>query len=206
MSTELPPSRPGDPTWEIATLFPHQGEWTVGQYLNLNTNRSIEFNDGKLEFLPMPTELHQLIVFYLCTMLKKLNNGDPLGMVLMSPFRVRVSPTKFREPDIMFMLNEHRDRRSERYWDGADLVMEVVSIDDPSRDLETKRIEYAQARISEYWIVDPRDRSIAVLTLDEGATEYRVAGHYRDGQTASSVLLSDFQVEVSIVFDIQKGS
>lgn len=46
-------------------------------------------------------------------------------------------------------------RRQDAYWTGADLAVEVVSEDDPGRDLITKRLEYAQAGIPEYWIVDP---------------------------------------------------
>jgi Uma2 family endonuclease len=52
--------------------------------------------------------------------------------------------------------------------------MEVVSPDDPGRDLETKRREYAQARIPEYWIIDPRTNEILVLTLGESGTTYGV--------------------------------
>lgn len=206
MSTNIPCSRPGDPTWEITALFPNQGEWTAGDYLGLTTNRQVELNNGNLELLPVPTELHQLIAFYLCTALRNLGNENPPGIALLSPFRVRVSPTKFREPDVMFMLNEHRDRRSERYWDGADLVMEVVSEDDPQRDLETKRIEYAQAKIKEYWIVDPRDRTITVLAMDENSGQYSESGHYSDGQLAISVLLGGLRVDVSTVFNQRQSA
>jgi Uma2 family endonuclease len=54
------------------------------------------------------------------------------------------------------MKAEHRNRRTFDYWEGADLVVEIVNRDDPARDLETKRAEYAEAGIPEYWIVDPR--------------------------------------------------
>ena len=52
--------------------------------------------------------------------------------------------------------------------DGADLAIEVVSegAEARERDLETKRAEYARAGISEYWIVDPQESRITVLTLD----------------------------------------
>ena len=65
------------------------------------------------------------------------------------------------------MSEEHRDRIGEEYWEGADLVMEVVSRDAESRkrDLLQKPLEYAEAGIQEYWIVDPRKSSIMVLTL-----------------------------------------
>ena len=32
MSTEIPRSQPGDPVWEIATLFSPQGQWTASEY------------------------------------------------------------------------------------------------------------------------------------------------------------------------------
>jgi Uma2 family endonuclease len=81
--------------------------------------------------------------------------------------------------------------------------MEVVSDDKPSRDWKTKRAEYAQAGIREYWIVDPRDRSITVLSLPEGETVYREAGRYTEGQTAASALLEGFRVDVTEVFQAE---
>lgn len=201
MSTGFPESQRGDPTWEIASLFPTQGNWSAGEYLNLKTNRLVELDDGRLELLPMPTELHQLIAFYMCASLRNLGDGNPPGIAVMAPFRVRVTPTKFREPDVAFMLHKHRERRHEQFWEGADVVVEVVSEDDPNRDLETKRVEYAKAGITEYWIVDPRDRSVLVLTLDAEAEEYREKGRYGVGETASSALLEEFQVDVRAVFE-----
>jgi len=203
MSLNLPlKSQPGEPAWEIATLFPLQGQWSEGEYLGLDTNRMVELNQGTLEVLAVPTELHQLIVQYLYRMLFGLGSGSPPGVALTAPFRVRLSPGRFRQPDVMFMLNEHRARRSNQFWEGADLVIEVVSDDDPNRDLVVKRAEYAQARIAEYWIVDPRDRSLRVLTLDgDSAGTYREVGCYVDGQTAQSILLAELSVDVSRAFD-----
>ncbi len=193
-------SRYGSPTWEIAHLFPNQGSWTEEEYLSLNSNHLIEFADGVLEVLPMPTEQHQLIVALLFECLKAFVKPRDLGSVLFAPMRVLVSESTFREPDIVFLLAQHADRRGNRYWRGADLVMEVVSDDDPDRDLVTKRAEYARAGIREYWIVDPRDQTILVLTLEADASEYSVAGHCTTGETARSVLLDGFSISVSEVF------
>lgn len=201
MASQIPKSQLGDPPWEIATLFPNQGHWCEQEFLSLQTNRLIELNEGKLEFLAMPTELHQLIVLFLYRQLFNLCPEDPPGIALVAPLRVRLPTGKFREPDVVFMLNENSDRRRGQYWEGADLVIEVVSEDDPARDLKTKRTEYAEAGIKEYWIVDPRDCSILVLNLESGMSEYRESGRYTDGQIAQSRLLNAFHVEVSSVFD-----
>jgi len=100
------------------------------------------------------------------------------------------------------MLAEHDQRRGDRFWRGADLVIEVVSPDDHRRDYEIKRREYAQAAIPEYWIVDSQASKIMVLTLEDG--RYRESGHYQLGEQASSCLLDGFSVDVTAVFDAAK--
>ncbi|MCZ0940754.1 MAG: Uma2 family endonuclease [Caldilineaceae bacterium] len=185
-------------TWEIAQLFPAQGHWSEEEYLALDTNHLIELSHGQLEVLPMPTQSHQLLVIALFELLRNFVRKEELGTVLLAPMRVQLWPGKFREPDILFMTAQNDDRRSDRFWEGADLVMEVVSPDDPERDKVTKRREYAQAGIPEYWIVEPTDSSITVLTLQ--GQEYARHGEFVAGETATSVLLDRFTVEVAAVF------
>jgi Uma2 family endonuclease len=110
----------------VALLFPEQGEWSVSEYLDLPGNRLIEFTNGYLEFLPMPTTTHQWIVLLFHQFLYQFVWPD-LGLALFAPLRIRISKKKFREPDVAFMLNEHKDRIKDEYWTGADLAMEVVS-------------------------------------------------------------------------------
>ena len=98
------------------------------------------------------------------------------------------------------MLEENRHRIFQQYWDGADLVMEIVSPDDPARDFETKRREYAIAGISEYWLVNPIDATIVVFTLPEGEQRYKVYGVYVRDTVAESVLLPGFKVDVTACF------
>ena len=192
------PSQTSDPTWEIAYLFPRQGEWSEEAYLALDTNRLVEFVEGHLEVLAMPTQSHQRIVAYLYRLLASFVIARELGEVLFAPFRIRLQGGKYREPDIAFMLAQHADRQGEQFWEGADLVMEVVSPDDPRRDWEVKRAEYAAAGITEYWIVDPRDESIHVLALSEGA--YRLHGTFTGGGEATSLLLQEFTADVAAIF------
>ena len=196
-----PTTKPEDATeltWEIARLFPAQGHWSEEEYLALDTNHLIELSHGQLEVLPMPTQSHQLLVIALFELLRNFVREGRLGTVLLAPMRVQLWPGKFREPDILFMRMENDDRRSDRFWESADLVMEVVSPDDPERDKVTKRREYAQAGIPEYWIVDPTDSSITVLTLQ--GQEYALHGEFVSDETATSVLLDRFTVEVAAVF------
>jgi len=197
-----------EPAWDIAKLFPPQGQWSEKEYLELtaSTNCLVEFTDGRIEVLDMPTTSHPLILLYLIDLLRDFVRPRSLGIAICAPVRMRVGPGKFREPDILFMLAENKGRVGEDYWEGADLVLEVVSTDSKSRrrDLEEKRVDYAEARIPEYWIVDPESRRITVLALAGGASRYSVHGDFPTGQQATSQLLGGFAVEVESVFAAAK--
>jgi Uma2 family endonuclease len=183
----------------LLDLLPPQGGWEEAGYLWLTdrSRRLLEFSDGIIEVLPMPTREHQEVVRALFLALFSFlqpRGGD----VLFAPLRLRVWERKFREPDLLAILDARDPRAQNRYWTGVDLVMEIVSPDAPERDLVEKRREYAEAGIPEYWIVDPRDRTILVLTL--AGDEYAEHGHFAAGQEATSALLPGFAVATDAVF------
>ena len=184
----------------VVSLDPLQGHWTEEQYLLITnqTNRLLEYTDGTIEVLPMPTEEHQNISQFL--FLALLAFLQPVGgKIHYAPLRLRVRAGKFREPDLLLVLDAHDPRRQPRYWLGADLVVEIVGPDNPGRDIEEKPRDYAEARIPEYWIVDPQAGAITVLTLEDDA--YVTHGVFRRGERAVSKLLAGFSVSVDEVFD-----
>lgn len=177
-----------------------QGLWTEQQYIRLSeqTNRLIEFTDGVLEVLSMPTSKHQLIIGFLYRVLYALLEQRG-GIVTFAALPLQLRPGKYREPDVLLLLDRTDPRYQDSSWLGADLVMEVVSPGDPKRDTQMKRRDYAEAGIPEYWIVNPLDETITVLTLQ--GTSYVEHGIFRRGQQASSVLLADLAVSADDVFD-----
>lgn len=195
-----PRSKRGEPTWEMTDFYPRQGEWTEREYLALDTNRLIEFTDGVLEFLPMPTFAHQDIVEYLHSLLKSYVRERRLGKVRFAPLRVNISERKWREPDIVYANHDQVKAANKKYPKGADLVVEVVSEgeDARERDLVEKPVDYAEAGIKEYWIVDPELMTVTVLTLD--GKSYKTHGEFKPGSTATSVLFEAFSVEVDDIF------
>jgi Uma2 family endonuclease len=200
----VPISSDAEFAWEVATLFPEQGSWSEGAYLDLTdgTNRLVELVDGRLEFLPMPTELHQALVGFLNHALYDFVIAHGLGLVPFPPLRVRVRPGRLREPDILFLKKENFGLRSNRVWSGADLVMEVVSPDpkDRQRDYEEKLAEYAAAGIAEYWIIDAQRQLVVVYILAD--SNYELHGEFKRGEQAASALLNGFVVDVAALFDV----
>ena len=181
-----------------------QGCWGDDDYLWLtdHTRRLVEFTDGYLEILPMPSRGHQRILAFLYSAFHAFLAAAG-GEVLFAPLRLRVREGKFREPELL-MVRDARDARSgERFWTGADVVVEGVSPDNPDRDLVQKRDDYAEAAIPEYWIVDPGTETLTVLKLED--RRYVEHGVYARGARAGSPALAGFEVDVGSVFEAARG-
>lgn len=202
LSTTRPamPDQWTEPTWQVAYLFPAQGAWSEEEYLALNTTRLVEFSHGRLDVPSMPSDKHQAIVGFLFTVFLGVVQQMG-GTVRFAPLRLRLWPGKIREPDLMVLLSAADARRQDVYWTGADLVVEVVSEDDPDRDLITKRLEYAQARIPEYWIVDPRSSTVIVLRLE--GESYQLNAQYSLEEIAVSRILPQLRIPVQAVFEAE---
>jgi len=183
------------PLIEILSLFPEQGEWTEEDYFRLpETNRIVELSGGRLIITPSPTEKHQRISLNLLLLIAAYVRSHKSGEIRYSPLNVRLWQDTVRQPDIVFMSNEHKDRIAETCWGVPDLVMEILSESTSKEDRVTKFFEYLKAGILEYWIVDPFKGTIEVFTLENGA--YVTFGRWRIGEIAKSKLLDGFEVSV----------
>jgi Uma2 family endonuclease len=190
-----------------------QRDWTEEEFQILDQSqepRFFEFTDGQVDFLGWPTLIHQSICAEIGFPLHHLLRDHKLGEMVFAVCPVRLRPGRWVSPDIAFELDAKFARQSQNdYFHGADGIMEILSNDDPEwrhLDLVTKRREYAQAGVSEYWIVDPETETITVLTLPAGQTEYAVHGEFKPGQTATSKLLDGFTVDVTACFAAGKGN
>jgi Uma2 family endonuclease len=184
----------------VQEVLPQQGQWNQDAYLRLtdHTSRFIELTDGHIEVLPTPTDEHQSILACLYHVFFAFLQASG-GKALFAPLRLRIRQGKFREPDLLLVRDTSDTRRQNRFWLGADLVVEVVSPDQPERDFIDKRHDYAEAHIPEYWIVDPRTATVTVLKLEGSA--YVEHGVFPRGARASSVLLDGLTVDINAVFD-----
>ena len=174
--------------------------WTAQAYFELDGTYLVEYCRGTLDILPMPTIAHQRVAQRLnLALLNFVASGRAKGEVLFAGARVEVADQVYREPDVLFIPEEWLAYVQEQYTERAGLVMEVVSDSNREHDLQTKRAEYAQAGIPEYWIVDPDVKVITVLTLE--GDEYVLHSEFRSGDRATSKYLAGFDVDVSTIFE-----
>src|ERR1700680_4194775 len=83
----------GDPPWNVALLFPAQGAWTEGAYLELDNSGKglmIELIDGFLEVLPVPDTCHQRMLKLLFLLLHDYVTSELLGEVFFAPLPIRL--------------------------------------------------------------------------------------------------------------------
>jgi Uma2 family endonuclease len=185
---------------EIARLFPRQGEWTERDFFALpESTRPLELARGKIVMAPAPDDRHQHISGELFFALKAHVDAHQLGVVRHAPYDVRLFPGTIRQPDLVFIRSEHMDRIVGRYFDGPpDWVAEIISPGSRELDEEVKLVEYAQAGVPEYWLVDPENRTIRVYTLQGEA--YTLTSTASSGQVAHSTTIEGFEVPVGGVF------
>ena len=204
MAPVSPPPHDFDP-YDRDVIAPNRLVCTEAEFLRLTSGDvGVEWVDGRTSYLPSCTDKHQAVLGSLMTSLRGYSrSGGRNGRVMFLGFGVR-TPRGLRSPDLLYLL-EASDPRSaglptECYWDGADLLVEIVGPYDPDLDLVEKRADYAAAGVPGYWIVDPRPnvRTITVLTLDGGAYRGEPVG---DGETVKSPLLPEFAVDVTACLD-----
>jgi len=185
-------------THEIAWLFPRQGEWTEDGYFRLpETNHFVELSEGRLVIPEMPTDSHQYTVGELFVEMRAFVRNNVLGKIRIAPLPVKLWQGKIREPDIVFMSAEHTDRIGEDFWGVPDMVVEVLSKSTMKTDREEKFLEYAQAGVMEYWIVDLEECAIEVYVLKQKA--YKLFGKWGVEQRACSEILAGFEVAVETI-------
>src|SRR5438445_5900637 len=121
LTTDLPPSH----EWKdlLEEILPPQGRWSEEEYLTLtdHRNRLVEFTDGFLEVVPLPTDKHQTLLKFLFVAFFQFFEIARGGNVQFAPLRLRVRPGKFREPDLLLLLSASDPRRQDRFWLGGSM-------------------------------------------------------------------------------------
>ena len=151
---------------------------------------------------PEPTFDHQFSLSALFAELRSFVLARRLGLVLFAPFDVRLPGVADPvQPDLLFFRTGNEPRAGDRYFQGVpDLIVEILSPGTSRLDQHVKFGAYEKAGVAEYWLVDPKSRSVAVYSFHGERREYEEAGRFGADETARSVLLEGFEVAVGALF------
>jgi Uma2 family endonuclease len=184
-----------------AVSGPPQGQWTAAAWETLpDDGNRYEVIDGWLYMTTAPSFFHQWIVGALIEHLGIPVKAQGLGIWATAPIGVILSPTDAVQPDFVIVLAAHRDRiHSRRIWGAPDLVVEVLSPGNSTDEMDRKRIQYAQAGVGEYLVVEPAGRSVSVYSLT-AARQYELPATYSEADTITLTTFPTLSLPVAQLF------
>ena len=172
---------------------------TYQDYANLEGDERYELLDGELILVASPNRDHQMISLRLASRMLSFVDENDLGWVFDAPFDVLLTDTDTVQPDVMFVSREREHVSTPANIQGApDLVVEILSPSSSRRDWREKRELYARHGVLEYWIIDPTNRIVSVMQLQDGVLE--IEQTCADGDTATSTVLDGFSVRLDSIF------
>jgi Uma2 family endonuclease len=184
--------------------WPAQGDWTYEDYLRLpDDGNRYEVIRGSLYMTPPPIYDHQYVVWQLDQTLGRFVHENKLGVVLVAAFDIRLPAglTDPVEPDVIFFRTGNQPRSGARFFEGVpELLVEVLSPRTRRRDETVKFDAYREAGVSEYWIIDPRNRTVVIHRLSEDRRRYVELCRGGEGETVRSAVLPGLEVPVGPLF------
>jgi Uma2 family endonuclease len=146
----LPPDRRD---YDAMAVMPWE-EWLDWEHPGLS-----DWIDGTAYLQMSNSYEHQRITSFISALLKVFGRWSGLGVTGLGPYAIESRPGRRagREPDVFFILQEHRDRITSKFFAGApDAVFEVISEESVNRDRTEKLLEYQELGVPEYWLIDSR--------------------------------------------------
>ncbi|MCI8891188.1 MAG: Uma2 family endonuclease [Eubacterium sp.] len=137
---------------------------TLEQYEALPENVRAEVFNGQVYAIASPSQIHQTLLMELSSVLHayvKKKNGA--CKVFPAPFDVKLSdhPLIIVQPDIMVVCDPAK--LDQKRCNGApDFIIEIVSPGNPADDYIKKLYHYKNYGVREYWIADPRRKTVTV--------------------------------------------
>lgn len=178
----------------------HPNTWTyadVADWPEAEHGERYEIIEGVLVVSPSPIPLHQSLMIELTLIVGPFVKAGRLGRLFTAPVDVLLADNVLLIPDLVFVRQDRLHIVGPTLIAGPpDLVVEILSPSTRRRDLGKKLRLYAQFGIPEYWIVDPRARTLAVYVLID--RQYQLA--LQEDGIARSTVLPGLTIDVAALF------
>lgn len=157
---------------EEAQDTPERRAMSYEEYLAFAPDwQKVEWVNGEAIIYMPASDKHQDLLIFLTAILNAFTQILKLGLVRAAPFEVKLWPDgPSREPDLFFLAKGNQAKQETNRIVGApDLAVEIVSPGSTRIDRVDKYREYEQAKVKEYWLIDPRPRQKRAIfyVLDE---------------------------------------
>ncbi len=137
-----------------------------------------EWVNGEVIVMSPASFRHVEITQWLIEVLRPVIRSKKLGKLAGPDFLVRLqnSGASRRVPDLLFISQANLFRLKPNHLDGPpDLAIEIVSPESVARDWRDKFLEYEEAGVREYWIIDPTSETFEASVLNADGKFAKVA-------------------------------
>lgn len=144
--------------------------YTLDDYYALPEEQRVELIDGVIYDMTGPASIHQMILGDLYILFREC--ADRYSMpceIFLSPFDVRLDKDNYTmvQPDLLAVCGKMDVENMIRYEGAPDLVVEIISPSSRSKDQVLKLYKYQNAGVREYWIVDPKFKTVTVHYFED---------------------------------------
>lgn len=149
-----------------------QGDYTLEDYFALPEERRVELIDGVIYDMASPTLIHQAIGDSLQALFNHyIREKHGTCRAFTSPVDVQLDcdDRTMVQPDVLILCDLSKVRKG-RVYGAPDLVVEVLSPATSRKDRSLKLSKYKRAGVREYWIVDPKWKTVLVYAFKKGDT------------------------------------
>ena len=148
---------------------------------------------------PAPDVYHQEVSGRLEFKLREFVMKNDMGSVYDAPIDVQLSETEVYQPDILFIHKNNREIIGRKKIEGPpDMIVEILSPATAYYDLREKYRVYEKCGVREYWIVDPKQKTIEVYINKNN--KYHLIGEAEGEGSASSSVIEGFSVLLGDIF------
>ena len=160
----------------------------------------LEYFNGEVIYLPSPSVDHQRVLLNIGAELRDYFKGKPceaLALLDLWLINKEKSLNVKVQPDLMVICDK-TGLRENSYCGTPALIAEIISSSNESHDRIRKYITYMEFGIKEYWIINPKLKTVEIYTLEK--SEYKQAAIYKRDDCAVSHTFGGLKIHLEKVF------
>lgn len=150
--------------------------YTIEDIYALPDGQRAELIDGRMYMMAPPATIHQRISYAAARKISDyIDKKKGSCEVFLAPFAVFLNEDdrNYVEPDISVICD--KDKLNDKGCNGApDWIIEIVSPSTERVDYGIKLFKYRSAGVREYWIINPKTRTVNVFDFehDQESAQY----------------------------------
>ncbi|EQB88402.1 hypothetical protein M918_04470 [Clostridium sp. BL8] len=178
---------------------------TYEEFLNLDNSieELLEYIDGVVYYQASPSRIHQVVAINIATEFNMFFKNSACKPYI-APFDIILKNEKETYPrkvipDIS-VICDTTGLNDQNYVGVPNLIVEILSPSNEAHDLITKMNLYQNFGVKEYWIVNPKIRTISIYKLNENGL-YEQFAVYKNEEVLEAATFAELKLGLKDIFE-----